>query len=126
MEYKFAITFSTDRSLERYIIQRHASHRQTVPGVVADHVPRAQIPQLGALVGGGGEEVQRVGGVDAVPDPALVLVERGLQVPGAGLPELDGLVGRGGGDRAQVGRDDALEQVVFVGLVVLRLHQALK
>ena len=94
-------------------------------GVVADDVARAQVPQLGALVGGGGEQVQRVGGEDAVPHPALVLVERGLVAPVAGVPELDGLVRGGGGDGAQVGRDDALEQIVLVRLVVLRHRQAL-
>lgn len=94
-------------------------------GVVADHIPRTQVPQLGALVRGGSEQVEGVGGVHTVPHPALVLVQRGLQVPRAGLPQLDGLVGRGGGDGAQVGGDDALEQVVLVRLVVLRLHQAL-
>lgn len=75
--------------------------------ILPDDLLAVELPQAGVVVGAGGDEVGRVGAEGAVPDPALVARQGGLEGEGpreaalvlAGglldvdLPDLGGVVG---------------------------------
>lgn len=76
--------------------------------ILPDDLLAVELPEAGVVVGAGGDEVGRVGAEGAVPDPALVAGQGGLEGEGAGeaalvragglvdvdLPDLGGVVGR--------------------------------
>lgn len=80
----------------RVVVQRDADGATVVAVVLADDLLAVQLPQAGVVVGAGGDEVGRVGAEGAVPDPALVARQGGLEREGlwaAGLVGLGGLLG---------------------------------
>ena len=90
---------------------------------------RRQLPQAGVVVGAGGDEVGRVGREGAVPDPALVAGEGGLERVGVGrdlvelarfeiadLPDLGRVVGRAGRELLDVRREEDAGDILLVGV----------
>lgn len=74
--------------------------------VLANNLLAVQLPQAGVVVGAGGDEVGRVGAEGAVPDPALVAGEGGLEGVGLGLGGgVGGLVVAVDGDAADADAD---------------------
>lgn len=88
-----------------------------------------QLPQAGVVVGAGGDQVGRVGAEGAVPDPALVARQGGLEGEGPGpaalvapgglvevdLPDLGGVVGRAGRQLLDVRGEEDPRDVLLVG-----------
>jgi len=100
--------------VEVVVVEGHADGRLVVPVVLADGLPRRQLPQAGNVVAGGRDQVGRVGREGAVPHPALVAVQLLVQRPALRVPDLDRRVGRAGGQAAHVGREQASQQVLGV------------
>ncbi len=85
-----------------------------------------QLPQSGVMVAAGGHEVGAVGAEGAVPDPALVASEGGLErespwlgVRAGGLhlldlPDLGSVVGATGSQLLDVGREQNAGDVLLV------------
>ena len=54
-----------------------------VPVILADDGGGRDFPETGIVVGAHGDEIGAVGAEGAVPDPALVIFERGFERKGA-------------------------------------------
>jgi hypothetical protein len=101
-----------------------------VPVVLANDLLTMQFPEPGVVVGAGGDKIRRVGAKGAVPDPALMAGEGGLErewpglaVGGGGLllarldlPDLGGVVGAAGGELLDVWGEEDAGDVLAVGV----------
>jgi len=56
-----------------------------VSAVLTDDLARGQLPEAGVVVAADRDEVGRIGGERTVPDPALVVGERGLEIQSTGV-----------------------------------------
>lgn len=89
-----------------------------------------QLPEAGVVVGAGGHEIRAVGAEGAIPDPALVAGQGGLErerfglgVLGRGLdvaylPDLGGVVGAAGRQLLDVGGEEDAGDGLFVRVEV--------
>lgn len=96
--------------------------------ILPDDLLAVELPQAGVVVGAGGDEVGRVGAEGAVPDPALVARQGGLEgerpreaalVQAGGLldvdlPDLGGVVGGARRQLLDVGRQQDARDVLLV------------
>jgi hypothetical protein len=92
----------------RVVIQRHTDSTAVVAVILANNLLGVQLPQPRVVVGASSHKICRVGAEGAVPDPALVAGEGGLERVGFRLlvgsrlhvfhlPDLGGMVGTAGG-----------------------------
>lgn len=99
-----------------------------MPIILPNNTLRRQLPQTRVVVRARGDEIRRVGGECAVPDPALVLSECGLErvrvcgqpvhltrLDVADLPYLGGVVCGAGGELLDVRREEDARDVLLVG-----------
>ena len=110
------------------IIQGHTHRTPVMAVILPDDLLAVELPEAGVVVGAGGDEVGRVGAEGAVPDPALVARQGGLQGEGAGeaalvqagglvdvdLPDLCGVVGGAGRQLLDVRRQQDAGDVLLV------------
>lgn len=114
----------------RVVVQGNANSTAMVSVVLADDLLAVQLPEAGVVVRAGGDEVGRVGAEGAVPDPALVAGQGGLERVGAGpvvlggglevgdFPDLGGVIGAAGGKLLDVGGEEDAGDVLIVGAEV--------
>ena len=99
-----------------------------MPIILPNNTLRRQLPQTRVVVRARGDEIRRVGGECAVPDPALVLSECGLErvrvcgqpvhltrLDVADLPYLGGVVCGAGGELLDVRGEEDARDVLLVG-----------
>lgn len=112
----------------RVIVQSHTHSAPVVSVILPDDLLAVELPQAGVVVGAGGDEVGRVGAEGAVPDPALVARQGGLEGKGPGeaalvragglldvdLPDLCGVVGGARRQLLDVGRQQDARDVLLV------------
>lgn len=67
------------------VVERDADGAAMMAVVLADDGLAVELPQAGVVVGAGGDEIGGVCAEGAVPDPALVAVERRLEREGVGV-----------------------------------------
>ena len=113
----------------RVIIQSHTHRTPVVAIVLPDDLLAMQLPQPRVVVRARRDQVGRVGAEGAVPDPALVARQGGLEGEGprvavlvaAGglvdvdLPDLGGVVGRARRQLLDVRREEDARDVLLVG-----------
>lgn len=75
-----APTAETSLTRLRVVIQRDTHRTAVVSAVLADDLARGQLPEACVVVTADSDQVCRVGRKRAVPHPALVVSQRGLEV----------------------------------------------
>lgn len=112
----------------RVVVQRDADGAAVVAVVLADDLLAVQLPEAGVVVRAGGDEVCGVGAEGAVPHPALVAGQGGLEgerlgaaglvwlggLLGVDLPDLGGVIGRAGRELLDVGGQQDPRDVLLV------------
>lgn len=119
----------------RRIVERNAHDAPMVPVVLPDDALTIELPQPRAMVRARGNQIRRIGAESAVPNPALVAMESGLEgesigvtvsgqhVLGRGIVRLRGVdgpdagrvVGGASGEMAHVGGEQHAGDVGVVG-----------
>lgn len=116
----------------RVVVQRHTYSTSVMAVVLANDLLAVQLPQARIVIRACGDQVGRVGAKSAVPHPALVACEGGLEwewlgitvligllgLLGIDLPDLGGVVGRAGRKLLGIRREQDSRDVLFVGVEV--------